>query len=285
MGNIFTSFWDLAGAEKDSDKLTVTAFDPELQISRKVPCWSKIVEEGQSCKSPFKLYETRPLTVNMNGVQSNIRLSLSPPELCGPNRIPDGDMLVETIESATPSGFIYVSVMDFQPVTRFLCRLGSTCPPFEQFHWPKLLQALLNAATNMGADVRLLVSKWAYDTDDAQDILLKYMEYGYEVCNPNSTQFRTACKGSFGIKLIEIPGWFDVMGPNRSYPGHSRVSHSKFMVSDQLLNIGTSNMEWSYFHSTAGVSFNIDNKAMISQAKHMFELAWDHPNYTHPIWY
>ena len=44
-------------------------------------------------------------------------------------------------------------------------------------------------------------------------------------------------------------------------------------------------MEWSYFHSTAGVSFNIDNNAMIKQVKNMFELAWDHPNYTHPIWW
>ena len=87
------------------------------------------------------------------------------------------------------------------------------------------------------------------------------------------------------VRLIEIPGWYDVMGPDRVYPGHSRVSHSKFIVSDQLVNIGTSNMEWSYFHSTAGVSFNADNAYMIEQVRHMFELAWDHPNYTHPIYY
>jgi phospholipase D3/4 len=283
--NIYDSFWNLAGVEKDAGKLTRVAFDPVLQINRKVPCWSHLVEGKKRCKSPFKLHQTTPLPVKLNGQKSTVRLSLSPPELCGPNRITDGDMLVETIESASQGGFIYVSVMDFQPVTRYLCRVGSTCPPFEQFHWNALLSPLLDAASNKGADVRLLVSKWAYDTDDAQDILLKYIDYAYEICNPNTTQYRQKCMGSFEIRLIEMPGWYDVLGPNRKYPGHSRVSHSKFMVSDQLVNIGTSNMEWSYFHSTAGVSVNIDNQPMIKQVKHMFELAWDHPNYTHPIYW
>ena len=76
-------------------------------------------------------------------------------------------MLEETIESASENGFVYVSVMDFQPVTRYLCREGAVCPPYEQFYWPSLLHALLGAATGKGADVRLLVSKWWYDSEDA----------------------------------------------------------------------------------------------------------------------
>ena len=285
VSNIYETFWNLAGEQSRAAELTKVVYDPNLEIDRTVPCWSHLVDVGKRCRPPFKLYETRPLPVLMNGVESTIRLSLSPPELCGRERVPDGDMLVDTINSAKANGFVYVSVMDFQPVTRFLCREATTCPPFEQFYWPKLLHSLLGAAVGKGADVRLLVSKWAYDSDDAQDVLKKFMEYSYVLCNTNTSEFRAACKGSFEIRLIEIPGWYDVMGPNRTYPGHSRVSHSKFIVSDGKVNIGTSNMEWSYFHSTAGVSFNIDNNAMIKQVKNMFELAWDHPNYTHPIWW
>ena len=285
MANIFDSFWEFASLEGHAAEMTRNIIDPHLQIKRIVPCWSHLIDEDKRCKHPFTMFEARTMPVKLNGLSSNVRLSLSPPEICGRDRVTDGNMLVETIESASSNGFVYVSVMDFQPVTRFLCREGVTCPPYEQFYWPSLLHALLGAATGKGADVRLLVSKWWYDSEDAQDVLQKYLEYADIVCNSNASEFRAPCKGSFEVRLIEIPGWYSVQGPDRLYAGHSRVSHSKFIVSDKLVNIGTSNMEWSYFHSTAGVSFNSDNQAMIDQVKHMFELAWNHPNYTHPIWW
>ena len=59
----------------------------------------------------------------------------------------DQEMLEDTIESASENGFVYVSVMDFQPVTRYLCREGAVCPPYEQIYWPALLERLLGKAT------------------------------------------------------------------------------------------------------------------------------------------
>ena len=44
------------------------------------------------------------------------------------------------------------------------------------------------------------MSKWAYDSDDAQDILIKYQEYSRLICDWNQTQFRAGCKGSFEIR-------------------------------------------------------------------------------------
>ena len=173
MANIFDSFWEFASLEGHAAEMTRNIIDPHLQIKRIVPCWSHLIDEDKRCKHPFTMFEARTMPVKLNGLSSNVRLSLSPPEICGRDRVTDGNMLVETIESASSNGFVYVSVMDFQPVTRFLCREGVTCPPYEQFYWPSLLHALLGAATGKGADVRLLVSKWWYDSEDAQVLQCK----------------------------------------------------------------------------------------------------------------
>ena len=277
---------------------TRDAFDPALQLDRKVPCWSSLIQEGDRCQAPLRLADVSggagvsgavPVRLSVSGgapgppADANVRLSLSPPELCGTDRWGDEDMLVDTIESASPGGFVYVTVMDFQPVTKYLCRAGEVCPPFESFYWPRLVDALLRVATGKGADVRLLVSRWYYDAPGAQELLWRYQHYTDYVCSNYTSSYRMPCGGSFEIREIRLPGWDEVAGQNRTYPGHTRVSHSKFIVSDQRANIGTSNMQWSYFWSTAGVSFNVDDARVVAQLKHMFELAWDHPTYTTPI--
>ena len=62
--------------------------------------------------------------------------------------------------------------------------------------------------------------------------------------------------GQLEIKQFIIPGWDSTSGSRRKYPGHTRVNHTKYIVTDRRINIGTSNMTWDYFASTAGSSFN-----------------------------
>lgn len=47
------------------------------------------------------------------------------------------------------------------------------------------------------------------------------------------------------------------------------------------MNIGTSNYGWTYFHSTAGTSFNSNNTELIDKVTSIFLHDWDHGhNYT-----
>merc|ERR1712137_1241305 len=70
-----------------------------------------------------------------------------------------------------------------------------------------------------------------------------------------------ACTGSLEVRLFKIPGWDE---ENVNYPDHSRVNHAKFAVSDNALNVGTSNWDWGYFHNTAGASFHTDDAALVA---------------------
>lgn len=81
-----------------------------------------------------------------------------------------------------------------------------------------------------------------------------------------------------------MPG-FNLTGPAKSngsstgniYPGYSRVNHGKYAVSDVRAHIGTSNLIWDYFYTTAGVSFGTYNPAIVSQLQEIFEADWNSP--------
>ena len=69
--------------------------------------------------------------------------------------------------------------------------------------------------------------------------------------------------GQLEVKQFIIPGWDSTSGSVRRYPGHTRVNHTKYIVTDRRINIGTSNMTWDYFASTAGSSFNADHPTLV----------------------
>ena len=80
--------------------------------------------------------------------------------------------------------------------------------------------------------------------------------------------------GQLEIKQFIVPGWDSTSGNSRKYPGHSRVNHTKYLVTDRRINIGTSNMTWDYFASTAGSSFNADQPALVRTLQAVFDRDW-----------
>ena len=84
--------------------------------------------------------------------------------------------------------------------------------------------------------------------------------------------FMTA--GQLEIKQFIIPGWDSTSGSMRRYPGHTRVNHTKYIVTDRRINIGTSNMTWDYFASTAGSSFNADHPTLVRTLQSVFDRDW-----------
>ncbi len=88
--------------------------------------------------------------------------------------------------------------------------------------------------------------------------------------------------GSLEIRLFRVPGWDDTEGADRQFPGHSRVNHTKYIVTDERINIGTSNMTWGYFTNTAGSSFNADHPGLVAKLQEIFDRDWD-SKYTDPL--
>lgn len=80
--------------------------------------------------------------------------------------------------------------------------------------------------------------------------------------------------GQLEIKQFVVPGWDSTTGEDREYPGHTRVNHTKYIVTDRRLNIGTSNMTWDYFASTAGSSLNSDHPSLVRTLQAVFDRDW-----------
>lgn len=91
------------------------------------------------------------------------------------------------------------------------------------------------------------------------------------------------------IKYYVVPG-YNLTGPAMSnmtntgniYPAFTRVNHGKYAVSDVRAHIGTSNLVWDYFYTTAGVSFGTYNPAIVLQLQEIFDADWDSP-YAVPV--
>lgn len=97
------------------------------------------------------------------------------------------------------------------------------------------------------------------------------------------------CVGKIEIKYYEVPG-YKKTGPalrkgtptGNIYPGYTRVNHGKYAVSDVRAHIGTSNLVWDYFYTTAGVSFGTYHRSIVAQLQAIFDADWDSP-YAIPV--
>ncbi|XP_021509825.1 5'-3' exonuclease PLD4 isoform X2 [Meriones unguiculatus] len=190
-----------------------------------------------------------------DGVRSTAYFSASPPSLCPHGRTRDLDAVLGVMEGARK--FIYVSVMEYFPTTRFI---------HPARYWPVLDNALRTAAFNKGVHVRLLVSCW-FNTDPSTFAYLRSLQ---AFSNPSAGI-------SVDVKVFIVP-----VGNHSNIP-FSRVNHSKFMVTDKAAYIGTSNWSEDYFSSTCGVGLVVSQKPdsaqpgvtpVQEQLRRLFERDW-----------
>jgi phospholipase D3/4 len=259
---------------------SVEAFDEAVRVNRQVPPWSTLIPAEHRQPSPVESeqYGTpynrhTPLAVSFDGQSASVFLTGCPHEVCGPGRSFDDDGLVYTIQGAAKS--VCVSVMDFGPIGLYSRaseppRAGlDTLPTDTPVWWPRLFDAVLSAVLTRKVYVRLLVSKWAH-TSAFIEPFLRALQLAADA--GRSDRYMTA--GQLEIKQFIIPGWDSTTGSFRSYPGHTRVNHTKYIVTDRRINIGTSNMTWDYFASTAGSSINTDHPALVKSLQAVFDRDW-----------
>ncbi|XP_020109529.1 phospholipase D Z-like isoform X1 [Ananas comosus] len=282
----------------NSTEYTKTVWDDQWQVYRKVPCWSHFIHEKERCSrsplppsievpqvngypallDPFMFqipFETPGCNTSARANYSSY-LSFAPPELLFGKFQADEQGWVETIKSVKAGGTVRISTMDW---------LGQSQFTQQTIYWPSLSSAISEVAFSKNATVHLLVAYWAHSIDNA-DQYLKNLLYSNILCT--SSKYNN-CGGKIEIKYYMIPG-YNKTGPailngnatGNLYPAYTRVNHGKYAVSDVRAHIGTSNLVWDYFYSTAGVSFGTHHPAIVAQLQEIFNADWNSP-YAVPV--
>nr|CAB3468576.1 unnamed protein product [Digitaria exilis] len=204
-------------------------------------------------------------------------LSFAPPEVTFDKFQADEQGWVDTIKSVKVGGIVRMNTMDW---------LGQSQYATETVYWPALSSAISEVVFSKNATVRLLVAYWTHFIPNTEKYL-KSLLYSNILCASSKYNH---CGGKVEIKYYIVPGYNNT-GPALSqggaatgnlYPDFTRVNHGKYAVSDVRANIGTSNLIWDYFYTTAGVSFGTYNPSIVSQLQDIFDADWYSP-YTVPV--
>uniref|UniRef100_A0A3P8ZEG2 PLD phosphodiesterase domain-containing protein n=1 Tax=Esox lucius TaxID=8010 RepID=A0A3P8ZEG2_ESOLU len=197
-----------------------------------------------------------PLNLKLNGVPARVYLSSAPPQISAYGRSDDLSTILAVIEDA--QRFVHISVMDFLPMSQFTKPLR---------FWPVIDTALKAAACTRGVEVNLLVSCWAH-SPGSMFVFLQSMA----VLN------RPPLQCNINVKVFEVPST-----PEQEKIPFSRVNHAKYMVTDRVAYIGTSNWSENYFTQTAGVGLVVNQtgslvregqRTLQTQLEEVFQRDW-----------
>ncbi|CAG9802406.1 unnamed protein product [Chironomus riparius] len=200
----------------------------------------------------------KPMLVNYNdNYLFSTFFSGSPPPLNARGRTNDLDAIVTTIQNA--ERFIHISVMDYFPLQLYSAKIT---------YWHDIDTALRTAAINNRVSIKLLISYWNHSRP-SEDYFLKSL-----------TMLSESYKGvDIQVKRFIVPATEE-----QAKIPFGRVNHNKYMVTDQVAYIGTSNWSGDYFTNTAGIGFiaqdtvhdRNDNVTTIrSQLESIFERDWN----------
>nr|XP_048688840.1 5'-3' exonuclease PLD3 isoform X2 [Caretta caretta] len=166
-----------------------------------------------------------PLEVQLNGTDAGVYLSSSPPALCAEGRTEDLHALLSIIDAA--SQFVHIAVMSYLPTMEF---------SHPRRYWPTIDNHLRKAAYERQVHIRLLIGCWEH-SKPAMFPFLKSLA----AMQDNGTHY------SVEVRLFTVPA-----NETQAEIPYARVNHNKYMVTDKVAYIGTSNWSGDYFVRTAG---------------------------------
>ncbi|XP_044517830.1 5'-3' exonuclease PLD4 isoform X2 [Gracilinanus agilis] len=249
--------------------LTVATSDPTLALNstdlevlvgkgaqvRKIPM--KHLTQGV-LHTKFWIVDMKHVYLGSANMDWRSLTQASPPVLCPKGRTRDLDALLSLIRDA--KDFFYASVMEYFPTSRFQ-------HPFK--YWPVIDNALREAAFNRHVPIRLLIS-CGKNSDPS---MFPYLRSLQAFTNPQANI-------TIEVKIFIIPEG------NHSNIPFSRVSHSKYAVTEKKAYVGTSNWSEDYFTNTAGVGVIVNQSSSDPQhpaptiqdkLRSIFERDWQSP--------
>ncbi|DAZ96682.1 TPA: hypothetical protein N0F65_009149 [Lagenidium giganteum] len=280
---LFDTWWHWA--DRGLEVSTATYFSPQFEAPLQVPSWSLFLPSSNRTADPFVRAQLQSsFNIRQQALvqfapastpPSRIFLSAAPLEATvAHSRAFDEDALVYTIRSARQR--VSLSVMDFTPYSMY--SLKSHPAPI---WWPALTDALLAGVfAKRGLHVRLLISEWQHTNKQMLEALQLLQEQG-RLCE----HMRSRCTGRLEVRIFRVPGWKNttsIATKKPRWPPFTRVNHAKYIVSDTRANIGTSNMEWGYFYTTAGMSVNTDHEELRASLEAVFDRNWN-SSYASPL--
>uniref|UniRef100_A0A672HYX8 5'-3' exonuclease PLD3 n=1 Tax=Salarias fasciatus TaxID=181472 RepID=A0A672HYX8_SALFA len=217
--------------------------------------------ESQSIPSPWpsgfatQFNKDTPLQLPLNSTPSSVYLSSSPPSFCAAGRTPDIQSILSVMEDA--QSFIYIAVMNYLPTMEF---------SHPKRYWADIDTQLRRLAYEKRISVRLLISCWA----STQPVMLPFLKSLASVQDPKS-------RLDIQVRLFVVPA-----SPEQKQIPYARVNHNKYMVTDRVAYIGTSNWSGDYFVHTAGSALVVNQTAsppspepsVQSQLRDVFERDW-----------
>lgn len=189
-------------------------------------------------------------------------IASSPPPFSPKGRSNDLDAILHCIAKAEK--FIYISVMDYFPLTIYTAQVK---------YWPIIDNALRAAAIERKIDVRLLISWWKHSRPSESYFLKSLQDLTHSYTN---------------VK-IEVKRFIVPTSPDLDRIPFARVNHNKYMVTDIAAYIGTSNWSGDYFIDTAGIGTVFENVGSQSrdnvrqQLENIFHRDW-YSNYSFPLY-
>ncbi|XP_068766381.1 5'-3' exonuclease PLD3 [Struthio camelus] len=166
-----------------------------------------------------------PLELRLNETGASVYFSSSPLALCAPGRTEDLRALLSIIDAAEE--FVHIAVMSYLPTMEF---------SHPQRFWPVIDNHLRKAVYERKVQVRLLVGCWRH----SKAAMFPFLRSLAAIAD-NKTHY------SMEVRLFMVPA----TAAQAKIP-YSRVNHNKYMVTEKVAYIGTSNWSGDYFVKTAG---------------------------------
>jgi len=189
----------------------------------------------------------RPASLLLNGHAATVFLSSSPPPVSPAGRTDDVTAIVAVIDDAAVS--VDVAVMDYYPRSLYSKDVS---------FWPVFDNALRRAAVERGVRVRVLASHWSSTRPDLVRWLRSLAAISQHASLANSSLADEALgwgpRVHVEAKMFVVPAFT----PEQKDIPFGRVNHNKYMVTDRVAYIGTSNWSEDYFTNTGGVGLVVN---------------------------
>ncbi|KAF7699209.1 5'-3' exonuclease PLD3 [Silurus meridionalis] len=223
---------------------------------------SKIIPSPWPSQYTTAYNKDTPMQLAINGTDSGVYLSSSPPSLCAEGRTSDLQAILSVISDAQQ--FVCIAVMNYLPTMEFTS--------FKRY-WADIDTELRRVAFERKIHVRLLISCW----DSTSPLMFPFLRSLASVQDSKSNL-------DIQVKIFIVPS----SASQKKIP-FARVNHNKYMVTDRIAYIGTSNWSGDYFVNTAGSALVVNQTTTSSsestvreQLQAVFERDWD-SSYSTPL--